>query len=65
MTTTLHDQRGRPILPGVRVKCEGEEGTVRRVEPEYGVLTIIVEGRAGKSERMVRAADVEVTEEAY
>jgi hypothetical protein len=64
MPALLKDQHGRSITPGARVRSGGEEGTVRRVEPGYGVLTIIVEGRTGKSERMVRAATVEVIEEA-
>jgi hypothetical protein len=56
----LRDQQGRPIRPGVRVKSGGEEGVVRHVEPGYGVLTMIVEERTAKRERMVRASTVEV-----
>jgi hypothetical protein len=56
----LHDSEGRSIVPGARVRCGGEEGIVGRIEPAYGVLTIIVEAKAGKSERMVRASSVEV-----
>jgi hypothetical protein len=59
----LRDSTGRPITPGTRVRSGGEEGVVGRIEPEYGVLTIIVEVRAGKSEKMVRASTVEVTGE--
>lgn len=56
----LRDSNGRPITPGTRVRTGGEEGVVGRVEPGYGVLTIVVEGRTGKSEKMVRASTVEV-----
>jgi len=56
----LRDPQGRPIVPGARVRSGGEEGVVGRVEPGYGVLTIIVEARTGKSEKMVRASTVEV-----
>lgn len=56
----LRDQRGRPIRAGARVRSGGEEGVVRHVEPGYGVLTIVIEERAWKKERMVRASTVEV-----
>lgn len=65
MPALLKDQQGRVIAPGARVRSGAEEGIVRHVEPGYGVLTIIVEARTGKSERMVRAATVEVIEEAH
>ncbi len=58
----LRDSRGRPITPGTRIRSGGEEGVVGRLEPGYGVLTMIVEGRTGKSEKMVRASTVEVIE---
>lgn len=56
----LRDAKGRPIRPGVRVKSGGEEGVVRHVEPGYGVLTVIIEERNAKRERMVRVSAVEV-----
>lgn len=57
---SLTDRHGRVITPGVRVRVEGLEGTVSRLEPQYGVFTIVIEERTGKKERMVRAADAEV-----
>ncbi|MDR7521319.1 MAG: cbb3-type cytochrome c oxidase subunit I [Armatimonadota bacterium] len=60
----MRDRHGRPIGPGARVRSGEDLGTVGRLEPEYGTLTIIVEGRTGKSEKMVRASAVEVIEEA-
>jgi hypothetical protein len=60
---TLRDAQGRPIIPGARVRWGSLVGTVRHVEPGYGVLTLVVEARTGKSERMVRARDVEVVQE--
>ncbi len=56
----LRDQHGKPITRGARVRSDGVEGVVRHVEPGYGVLTIIIEERTGKRERMVRASTVEV-----
>jgi hypothetical protein len=60
MKMELRDPQGKRITPGVRVRSGAEEGVVGRLEPGYGVLTIIVEARTGKSERMVRASEVEV-----
>lgn len=63
-TMELKDPKGRPIVPGARIRTGADEGTVGRLEPTYGVLTMIVEGgRTGKSERMVRASAVEVIQE--
>ncbi len=59
----LRDPEGRPITPGSRVRSGGEEGVVGRIEPGYGVLTVIIEGRTGKSEKMVRASTVAVIED--
>ena len=56
----LRDRHGRSIRPGARVRSGGEEGVVGHVEPGYGVLTIIIEERASKRERMVRASTFEV-----
>ncbi len=63
VSTELRDGQGRLIAPGARVRSGDLEGTVGRVDPEYGVLTILVEARTGKNERMVRASTVEVLEE--
>lgn len=61
----LRDAQGRRIAPGAKVRSGELQGTVARVEPAYGVLTIVTEAaRAGKTERMVRASTVEVLEEA-
>jgi hypothetical protein len=60
----MRDAHGLIIAPGARVRSGDIEGTVRRVEPQYGMVTIIVETRTGKGERMVPAATVEVLEEA-
>ena len=56
----LRDRQGKPITPGARVRSDGVEGVVERIEPGYGVLTIVIEERTGKRERMVRASTVEV-----
>lgn len=63
MDSEMRDSHGRPISPGSRVVTSGQEAVVGRLEPRYGVLTIIVDSRTGKSERMVRASEVEVVEE--
>ncbi len=60
----LRDQKGKPIRPGARVKSGGEEGVVRHVEPGYGLLTMVIEERNAKKERMVRASTVEVLDAA-
>ncbi|MDQ7828249.1 MAG: hypothetical protein QN122_01590 [Armatimonadota bacterium] len=68
----VHDRRGRVIRPGVRVRVlddTAQEGEVRRVIPgyrgdRYALVAVIVDGaKAGKAERLVRAAEVEVVEE--
>lgn len=57
----LRDKNGNPITKGAKVRSDGKEGVVRHVEPGYGVLTVVIEERAGsKVERMVRASTVEV-----
>jgi hypothetical protein len=57
----LRDRNGKPIAKGAKVRSDGKEGVVRHVEPDYGVLTIVIEERPGsKVERMVRASSVEV-----
>lgn len=63
MNPEMCDPHGRMISPGSRVLVGGQEAVVSRLEPRYGVLTIVVDGRTGKSERMVRASEVEVVEE--
>ena len=56
----LRDRHGRPIAKGTRVRSDGVEGVANHLEPGYGVLTIVIEERTGKKERMVRASAVEV-----
>ncbi len=56
----LRDRNGRPIVKGTRVRMDGGEGVANHLEPGYGVLTIVIEERTGKKERMVRASSVEV-----
>ena len=57
----LRDRKGQPIAKGARVRVDGVEGVVNHLEPGYGVLTVVIEERTGKKERMVRASSVEVT----
>ncbi len=59
----VHDRWGRPLAPGHRVRVLRDpplEGEVRRVVPRYSVLTVIVDAKAGKTERMARAEEVEL-----
>jgi cytochrome c oxidase subunit 4 len=58
--STFLDPRGQEIMVGSRVRRGTETGTVRRTEPAYGVMTIVVADGRAKKELMVRAADVEV-----
>lgn len=63
----VHDRMNRPLAVGQRVRVltnPAEEGMIRRIVPHYNVLTVIIEAKTGKSERMVRARDVEVLERA-
>jgi hypothetical protein len=62
-TMEVRDRRGQAIHEGQRVRIVEEpvqEGEVRRLVSRYAVLTVIVDAKAGKAERMVRAGDVEV-----
>lgn len=68
----VHDRQGRVIRPGARVRVlddTAQAGEVRRVIPgyrgdRYALVAVIVDGaKAGKAERLVRAAEVEVVEE--
>jgi len=59
----VHDRRGQRLAPGHRVRILRDpplEGEVRRVVPQYSVLTVVVAAKAGKTERMVQAAEVEL-----
>ena len=57
----LRDQRGQPIKVGDTVRVTGlpDLAEVQVVDPRYGVLIVLVPGRAGKMGRMVRTHDVE------
>jgi cytochrome c oxidase subunit 4 len=59
-TTSLLDPKGNEIAVGSRVRHGPDTGVVRRMEPAYGVMTIVVAERNAKKERMVRATEVEV-----
>jgi hypothetical protein len=41
-----------------------QEGEILRIVPRYSVLTVIVDAKAGKAERMVRSQDVEAVDSA-
>jgi len=59
----LLDRRGQPIKVGDTVRVTGlpDLAEVQVVDPRYGVLIVLVPGRAGKMGRMVRAQEVERT----
>lgn len=60
----VRDRMNQPLAVGQRVRVmtnPAEEGMIRRIVPRYNVLTVIIEAKAGKSERMVRAQDVEAS----
>ncbi len=62
----LVDPRGRPIRVGGKVRVEGFAAPVEvhAIDPRYGVLVVLVPGRAGQQMgRMLRASEVEVVEE--
>lgn len=59
----VYERMNRPLAVGQRVRVltnPAEEGMIRRIVPHYNVVTVIIEVKAGKSERMVRAQDVEL-----
>lgn len=61
----LVDPKGKPIRVGGKVRVDGVPvpAEVHAVDPRYGVLVILVPGRAGQQMgRMVRATEVEVLE---
>ncbi len=57
------DRHGRPLVPGSRVRLLAENGqpeaTVLRVLDDYGVVTVLIEQKTSKVERMHRTVDVE------
>ena len=57
----VRDKQGHPVSPGdcVRLADVPEPADVQSVDPRYGVMIVLVPGRAGKMGRMVRGAEVE------
>ena len=57
----LRERQGQPIKVGDTVRVTGlpDPAEVQTVDPRYGVLIVLVPGRAGKMGRMVRAQEVE------
>ncbi len=57
------DRHGRPLTPGVRVRLLAEDGqpeaTVLRVLDDYNMVTVVIEQKTSKVERMHRTADIE------
>ncbi len=57
------DRQGRLIAAGNRVRVLGEEGhpegTVVRVLDDYGLVTVALEQKTSKVERMYRTTEVE------
>lgn len=59
----LKDRTGQAIRVGDKVRVEGmtDVAEVQTTDPRYGLLVILVPGRAGQQMgRMVRAGEVEV-----
>jgi hypothetical protein len=59
----VEDRNGRPVHVGSKVRVSGipEPAEVHQVDPRYGVLVILVPGRAGqRMGQMVRAREVEL-----
>lgn len=58
------DRYGIPLAPGIRVRILDDdvqfEGTIVRVIGDYDRVTVLVEQRSGKAERMYPCADLEV-----
>lgn len=59
----VEDRNGRPVRAGSKVRVAGipEPAEVHQVDSRYGVLVILVPGRAGqRMGQMVRAREVEL-----
>ncbi len=58
------DCRGLPLAPGLLVRLLGgaaqPEARIVRVIGDYGVVTVMIEDRTGKVERMYACAETEV-----
>jgi hypothetical protein len=59
----VRDRSGRPVHLGDQVRVEGlpDLAEVAEADPRYGVLIVLVPGRAGKMGRMVRGQEVEIS----
>ena len=63
----LTDRGGRPLHVGDKVRVEGiaDLAEVNAIDPRYGVLVVLIPGRAGQQMgRMVRARQVELASRA-
>jgi hypothetical protein len=61
----MTDRQGRPIRVGGKVRAPGLDApaVVQVVDPRYDTMVVLVAGRANQQMgRMLRAAEVEVTE---
>lgn len=59
----VEDKKGRPVHVGSKVRVGGipDPAEVHQIDPRYGLVVVIVPGRAGQSMgRMVRASEVEL-----
>lgn len=58
------DSHGVPLAPDLLVRVPADAGYVEarivRVIGDYGVATVVVESKAGRAERMVPCAEIEV-----
>jgi hypothetical protein len=58
------DCQGLPLAPGLLVRLLGEaaqpEARIVRVIGDYNVVTVMIEDRTGKVERMYACAEIEV-----
>lgn len=58
------DRNGLPLAPGLRVQvfdaARQLEATVVRVLGDYGVVTVLVEDRQGRAERMYPTDGIEL-----
>jgi hypothetical protein len=58
------DHRGLPLAPGLSVRVLAEAGQpaaqVVRIVGDYDAVTVVLEGRTGRMERMYPCADVEL-----
>ncbi len=58
------DRHGVPLAPDLPVRVPADSGDLEarivRVIGDYGVATVVVEAKAGRTERMVPCAEIEV-----